>query len=77
VISRDTFGSEATGPNTPGLRTEHRDIAGSIAAESDRDRDREIGHDLPGIMGCERQPPQTEQPRQLPGYTTAPRGLGQ
>ena len=46
----------------PGLGAQHRDIAGGVPAE--RDRDRQIGHDLPRIMRRERQPPRPEQPRQ-------------
>jgi hypothetical protein len=59
----------------PGLGAQHRDIAGGVPAE--RDRDRQIGHDLPRIMPRERQPPRPEQPRQPLGQTAAPGGLDQ
>ena len=55
AISCDTVGSDPTRPNTPGcaraehpgLRAQHRDISGRVPAE--RDRDREIQHDLARI----------------------------
>jgi hypothetical protein len=59
----------------PGLGAQHRDITGGVPAE--RDRDREIGHDLPRIMRRERQPPRPEPPRQLPRQSAAPGGLDQ
>ena len=59
----------------PGLRAQHRDVTGGVPTE--RDRDRQIRDDLTRIMDSERPPPLSEKPCELPGQTTAPRGLDQ
>ena len=61
---------------TPGLGTQYRDVTRGVPAE--RDRDRQVQHDLARVVRCQRQPPRPKPPRQhsrqLPA---APRGLDQ
>jgi hypothetical protein len=45
-ISRDTVGVRNHRPEHPGLSAQHRDVAGGVPAQ--RDRDREVSTILPG-----------------------------
>ena len=47
----------------PGLGAQHRDIAGGVPAQ--RDRDRQIQHDLARVMRGQRAPPRPEPGREL------------
>lgn len=57
------------------LSTQHRDVAGSVPAQGDRDR--QIGHDLARVVHRERLAPPPQQLAQLPGQAAAAGGLHQ
>jgi hypothetical protein len=61
MISRDTVGRvRCHRAEHLGLGTDYRDVRDGVAAEGDRDR--QVQHDLPRIMGCERFAPPPAQP---------------
>jgi hypothetical protein len=63
-MSRETVGSEATGPNTAGSA---RSIATSARqSPAQRDRQGHVQQDLPRIMHRPRPPPRRERPRYRP-----------
>ena len=59
----------------PRLGAQHREIAGGVPTQ--RDRHRQIQHDLPRIMRRERFTPRSEQPRQLPRQPATAGGVYQ
>ena len=53
--SRETTGSEATGPASSGCGAQHRDIGQAVPAQ--RQRHRQVGDDLPRVVHRPRRPP--------------------
>ena len=68
LTSRDTTGSDATGPGQLRLLPQHRDVGQAVTAQ--RDRGRQVRDDLPRIMHRPRRPP----PAQRRGQATAQAG---
>ncbi len=62
-------------PEHPRLGAQHRQVAGGVPTQ--RDRDREIQHDLARVVRRERPPPRPQPGRELLGQATAPRRLDQ